>query len=390
MKHRYLLLTLLLLFLLPPAPALRAQGLLDKVTDLLEFNVNGRAVARDSSIYPAKFLIAPIAYYEPATSLGFGVGTKLLFKPRGASKDTRTSNIPIGITYTLNNQFFFSSGFTIFFNEEKWLLDGDLNFSSFPQGYYGVGNLTTEEDRTEISFNQFLIQPLLLKRIRDNYFLGGGVRFNNVYNTTLAEATDELPEGFDLQDSLGSRSVGGLLAFRLDTRDNVLNATRGSLLEVTHGVYGEQLGGTNQFQLSQLTASRYWRVRSDRDDIIAAQFFTRYAWADTPPQELSTLGGSERLRGFQEGRFRDRLAVFAQAEYRWQTWERVGFVGFAGGGQVASSVDGFDLGDMRYSVGAGLRLMIIPSENVNLRLDYGFGLGPSRDQNFYLGIAESF
>ena len=378
-------LALLSAFILLSFPT-AAQGFIEKVTDLLEFNL-GPAV-EDTSVFQNKVVLSPIAYYEPQTNFGLGVGAKILFKPKRAQELTRTSNLPISASYTLNGQFFFFSSYTIFFPEEKWLLRGNLEFRSFPQGYYGVGNGTTEADRTEISFKQFLFEPLLLRQVTKNLFLGGGVRYNRVYDTVLDEATDELPAEFSLQDSLGSTSAGLELAGIFDSRDNVLNAQRGLLIEFTQGFYGDHLGGTNNFQLSKLDLRRYQRL-NDRS-ILAINVFGRHTWNDAPAQELSTLGGPTLLRGFQEGRFRDNVAFFSQAEYRYQGTGRLGFVAFAGAGQVADRIGDLGLGDFRYSVGAGLRLLIVPSESLNLRLDYAFGLGPSADRNFYLGIAEAF
>ena len=365
---------------------LPAQGFIEKVTDLLEFNL-GKPPA-DTNAYHSKIVLAPIAYFEPQTSFGAGVGAKLLFKFREDQHLTRTSNLPAAVSYTLNGQFFFSSSYTVFFPREEWLLRGNLDFRNFPQGYYGIGNFTTEEDRTDISFKQFLFEPLLLRRVRDNLFVGGGVRYNRVYDTVLEEATAELPEGFDLQDSIGSTSAGVELAATWDSRDNVLNAQRGLLVEFTQGFYGDGFGGTNAFELSKLDVRRYQRL-SERS-ILAYNAFARHTWNDAPAQELSTLGGPTLLRGFQEGRFRDRVAFFSQVEYRYRSKGRFGFVTFAGAGQVADRLGDLQLGDFRYSVGAGLRILIVPAEALNLRLDYALGLGPSSDRNFYLGIAEAF
>lgn len=331
--------------------------------------------------------MAPLAYYEPNTSLGLGFGAKLLFKPKGAGPDTRTSNLPIGISYTLNNQVFFSSGYTVFFPEEKWMLRGNLDYSDFPQSYYGVGNLTNEDNRIEIAYQNFLLEPLLLRQVSPGMFLGGGFRYNVYYNTVLEEEFEDLPVGFDLQDRLGSKSVGLEFAASYDNRDNVINAGSGSLIEFTQGFYGEALGGTSSFQLSKLDLRSYSKLGAK--GIFALNFYARYGWNDAPPQELSILGGPRLLRGFQEGRFRDRMALFTQTEYRLQAFKSLGFVFFGGAGQVASKVD-LNLSDLYYSVGTGIRITIIPSENVNLRFDYAFGFGPIKDSGFYLGIGEAF
>ena len=119
--------------------ALAAQGFVEKVTDFLEINVG---TPPDTTYFQNKVVLAPIAYYEPNTSVGLGVGAKFLFKFRKAQDRTRTSNLPVSVSYTLNSQFFFTSSYTVFFPEEKWLLRGNLNYRDFPLDYYGVGNGT--------------------------------------------------------------------------------------------------------------------------------------------------------------------------------------------------------------------------------------------------------
>lgn len=377
----------LLLLLSLTAPAyLPAQSLLDKVVDLMEFNV-GKA-PEDTLAFQTKVVFAPIVYFEPNTSFGFGFGASLLFKPKGAGPETRTSNIPVGISYTLNNQVFFTSGYTIFFPEEKWIFRGNLDYTDFPRDYYGIGNGSTEEDRSVITYQQVLVEPLLLRQVLPKTFVGGGFRYDRFFKTELVEATDRLPVGADLQDSLGSTSFGLEFAASYDSRDNVVNAQRGTLVEFTQGFYGESLGGTNAFQLAKMDLRGYKRM--GKKGVAALNLFARYAGGDAPPYELSELGGDFLLRGFAEGRFRDRLALFAQAEYRWQTWRSIGFVFYGGAGQVAEGAADLGLDQLRYSLGTGLRVTIIPSENINLRLDYAYGFGLSSGTGFYLGLGEAF
>ncbi|MEM6764226.1 MAG: BamA/TamA family outer membrane protein [Bacteroidota bacterium] len=379
-----------LLFMSASPTELVAQEFVEKITKAFEFSINKKAAEKDSTIFENKVVLAPVAVYEPAITLGMGIGAKFLFKPKGTSPETRTSNLPLSVLYTLRNQFIFESGYTVFFNEEKYLLKGSLDFSKFPLSYYGVGSLQADENKTEIAFNNILVEPLLLKRVFKDVFVGGGIRYNYIYNTRLEETVDGVPKGTSLQDSLGSTSAGLELAITYDSRDNVLNAGTGNFLEFTHGFYGKAFGGTHKFMLSKLDFRQYFKPFKNRPDILAFEWYTRIAWSDTPPLELSALGGPILLRGFQEGRFRDRIAFFAQSEYRWQALDRIGFTFFAGMGDVTNSLSEAKWQNLKYSMGGGLRLKIIKSENLNIRFDYAFGLGNIQDQNFYVGIAEVF
>ncbi|MEM9885103.1 MAG: BamA/TamA family outer membrane protein [Bacteroidota bacterium] len=365
----------------------QAQTLIEKVTDIIQFDLPSNHP--DSNHYVPEIVLAPIVSYEPSTSLGIGVGSKFLFKPPKAGDETRTSNIPLSITYTLRNQFLFFSEYNIFFPEEKWLLKGDLSYSKFPLSYFGLGQNTLQSDRIEVAFDQIIVQPLLLKRVYKQLFLGGGLRYRQTFNSKIQEE-EIATEQEQLLDDLEATSIGVELAATIDSRDNILNALEGNFIEFTHGFYGESIGSTHRFMLSKLDFRKYFRLSPQRLDVIAYQFYTRLTWGEAPLLEFSTLGGKELLRGFQEGRFRGRFAYFTQLEYRWQTHPRLGFVFFGGAGDVMNSDDSFDLESIKYSLGSGIRLKIVEQENLNIRFDYAFGFGRERENNFYLALAEAF
>jgi len=367
----------------------QGQKMLEDITKIFEFDVGPER--NDSTFKQAKIVLAPIVSFEPNTSLGFGVGAKLLFKPKGAGAETRFSNIPVSVQYTLRNQFIFFSEYEIFFPGEQYLLKGNLAYSKFPIGYYGVGSTSKDADVVDISFNNVLFEPLLLKSISSNFFVGGGWRLNTFTSLSLLDEGEPTEEELKLRDELGSISSGLELAMTFDSRDNLLNAHKGVFAEFTHGFYQKAFGSSDNFMLTKLNFRQYWTLSSRRPhNVLAIELFTRLSWGSTPLLDLPALGGSELLRGFREGRFRDKYAFFGQAEYRVQATEHIGFVLFGGIGEVTNSLSNLQVNNLKYSVGTGIRFKIVKSENLNIRIDYAYGFGTSRDQNFYLGIAEAF
>lgn len=366
-----------------------AQDVLGRMTDFFEFELHNQS--GDTTAYATKVVTAPIIAFEPSTSLQFGVGAKILFKFRGSTPETRTSNIPFSIKYTLRNQVLLTSEFTLFTNREDYLIKGKGVFLKFPFSYFGIGNTTKERDVIELNINNLLFEPLLLKRIRGDLFVGGGLRYNYVWNGRFLEGMGESSADRIFLDDLNTLASGLELASTFDSRDNVLNAINGSFVEFTHGFYGRALGGENRFMLTKLDARKYYKIKHRELDVLAFQFFSKFSFGEVPLYELSALGGRDLLRGFQEGRFNDRHAVFAQAEYRWQALKSLGLVAYAGMGDVFGNLrEDVRWDTMKYSIGTGLRFKIVRSENLNIRLDYAFGFGPSNDHNLYLGLAESF
>ncbi len=94
------------------------------------------------------------------------------------------------------------------------------------------------------------------------------------------------------------------------------------------------------------------------------------------------------MRGYFYGRYRDNFYGMFQAEYRQYFWKRLGFVAFAGAGNVSHNILEYDFSNLKYSYGAGLRFLFNKKEKVNLRMDIGFGNDGNR--GIYFGIQEAF
>ncbi|NQZ77365.1 MAG: BamA/TamA family outer membrane protein [Ekhidna sp.] len=366
---------------------LYGQTGVDKFIDWFTIHPNKRVAALDSTIYPAKIILAPLISYSPETSIALGVGAKWLFKMRGSGDETRTSNMPISLKYTFKNQFLLSSGFEVFSPGEKWMLTGNVDVKRFPRFYYGVGRNTLERDEEEYTFNQLLIEPILLKRLFHRYlFLGGGIRYNRISGVFFSD-----PEGtLALSDQLGidgSTSVALEAAIVFDSRNNILSANSGWYLEATHGVYNTALSSDYDFELTRIDLRGFVSPFKRRKDVIGFQVRAHLSHGDLPLNEMAFLGSDEIMRGYYEGRFIDRNMFMAQVEYRRDIKGRLGAVAFVGAGDVAERVADFSFSDMKPSLGFGLRFLLDKREDLNVRFDWGFGEGTD---NYYLNVAEAF
>lgn len=379
------LLLIILLFVLLSFSA-RAQELED-VKEVFTFYPNEKAVEKDSTLYLQKFIAAPVVSYSPETNFAFGTGAKYLFKFNGSGEETRVSNMPLTLQYTLNNQFFLFSGFEVFTNQEKWVIEGSILFNNYPRLYYGIGGDTPASNEEQYDYYQFLFEPVFLKKMFTDYlFIGGGLRLNHIYNTDIEEGgliDRNKPEGFD-----GSTSVGVEAAVLYDDRDNLLNASSGWYLEATYGIYDKFIGSTQNFSLTRFDVRHFMEMDNKTRDVLAFQSIGRFSRGDLPFSEYAFFGSSEIMRGYREGRFVDRDMLAAQVEYRKKFRDsRFGAVAFIGLGDIYNNVDEFTFGSLKPSYGGGLRFQIDRSENLNIRLDWGFGNGVN---SLYLGIAESF
>jgi len=375
--------TALTLLLLSISIGLAGQN---KILEFLTVHPNKKAVQKDSSIYPAKAIFTPVISFAPETNLSIGVGMKGLFKMKGSGDETRTSNLPLTVQYTIENKYLFFSGFEIFTPQERYVLTGNIRIQSFPSLFFGIGRDTPKSNEEAFDYSQILLEPIFLKNLFRRYlFFGGGIRFNRI--SRVEALPNGLLESSNQSGALGSTSSGLELAMIYDSRDNILNATKGMFISLTHGFYGSWIGSSHDFQLTKLDLRYFIQPLGNASSILGFHFFSQFSKGDTPLQELGQLGGQFIMRGYFEGRYTDRHLMASQMEWRQKFSHRWGAVGFIGVGDVAPSLDGFDLSTLRISYGVGLRFLIDEEENLNLRLDFGIG---NEKANYYFKIAEAF
>jgi outer membrane protein assembly factor BamA len=121
--------------------------------------------------------------------------------------------------------------------------------------------------------------------------------------------------------------------------------------------------------------------------VLALQGAGEFIDGAPPFQSLATFGGSNILRGYYYGRYRDKNCVALQVEYRIPVWWRFGLVGFAGVAQVADKINHFASNRFWFAGGLGLRFFWNPEERISLRLDYGIGTNSS---GMYITATEAF
>jgi hypothetical protein len=385
-QHLQVLIFLFFAIFLCTVNPVKAQNI-DKIKEFFTFYPNQKSYDSDSTLYLSKFIVAPVVSYSPETNFGFGVGAKYLFKFAGSGDETRVSNMPITAQYTLNSQFFLYSGFEIFTNQEKYVIEGNFLFQNYPRIYYGIGSDAPDSAEERYDYTQLLFEPILLKQMFTRYlFIGGGARVNHIFSTEFETGgiiDTNKREGYD-----GSTSLGVEVAALYDDRDVILNAQEGWYAEFTHGKYLDGLGGTQDFNLTRFDVRHFVKLSKRNNDVLAFQVVGRTVRGNQPFSEYSFFGSSETMRGYQEGRFVDRDMLASQMEYRKRFGEsRWGAVVFLGAGDVYNNVDEFQFKNLKPNYGVGLRWMLDKSENLNIRVDWGFGNGTN---NLYLGIAEAF
>ncbi len=346
-----------------------------------------------------KLYVLPLASFSPETSLRLGTVSVFLFRPSGCTKATQLSSIRAPISYTLNRQQKARLAYEFFMDDNEHILSGFVEWQKFPFFFYGIGSATADENEEAYTSRNIGARISYLNNVGEKFFLGAQLLWVNS-KTLEREPDGQLSQEGLIAGSGGSVSNGLGLISRYDTRDNNLNAGSGMYLQSSLTTFPESFGSDFTFTKLELDYRKF--LRPFRRHVLAVQLFMEYNWGDPPFELLALLGGDELMRGHYEGRFRDKSFWATQLEYRlpinrrgWfgegegklSFWERWGLTGFAGLGTVGPDLRGLADSELKYSMGFGVRYLVLPKERVNIRVDFGFG---TQRPGFYFNVREAF
>ncbi len=173
----------------------------------------------------------------------------------------------------------------------------------------------------------------------------------------------------ELWEGMKARTTNISLGFSLlyDSRDFLTNAYSGYYLRIDQRFSPAFLGNKYAFSSTELTTSYYHPVW--KGGVLAGQFHTLLNYGNPPWGLLATLGSSYSMRGYYEGRYRDKCAMDAQIELRQHVWRRNGVAVWAGAGTVFPKFSGFEVKHILPNYGFGYRWEF--KKRVNVRLDLG-------------------
>jgi hypothetical protein len=325
---------------------------------------------------------APILYYTPETRLAYGAAGSYIFRMSGG-KSTRPSSISPILIYTQEKQFKAQVTADMYLKPDDYRLQAEVKFEKFPNKFFGVGintSLDNKELYTSRSSGFFLS---LLKKLNGNVNIGFQYHFSN-WKILEMEEGGQLASG-NLFGSRDGTISGVSLLFNHDNRDNIYFPMNGEFFELNGRVYNKVLGSKYNFTSLSLDLRKYFTFF--RTHVLALHSLLKVQTGDVPFMYLAQMGGQYNMRGYFEGRFRDKNLMVFQAEYRAPVIWRLGLVGFAGFGNVADKFSKLSLPGMRSSYGFGVRFLFDSKEKIQVRMDVGFGEDCS---GFYFSIYEAF
>ncbi|MEX0691297.1 MAG: BamA/TamA family outer membrane protein [Gemmatimonadales bacterium] len=331
----------------------------------------------------------PAIYYTPETGLALGAAIGLFSTPpRRTDGTTPPTSSGFGVAvFTTKSQLLVS------FKAELWPENGrrrilaSMDVQRFPSKYWGIGNDTP--DSAEEDYTPQFTSGVFEYSWRSWRSLYTGVVIRGRWRA-LREAS---PEGL-LADSatpgVGTfRGIGLGYLWAWDTRNKVSGPTRGTFLQFRREHYYDWLTTGGRWGTTTLDWRAYLPLLPFGPDHTLATQLTMRSAGGAPFDQLPQLGGDALLRGYYEGRFRDRTLLAAQAEYRGYFVGPVGFAFGGGIGQVAPGLGQMGWNRFHAAIGGGLRVMIDAAAGLALRVDWASATDGS-SSGLYISAGEAF
>lgn len=262
----------------------------------------------------------------------------------------------------------------------RYRIDYHLYFYSFPADFWGIGYEMGDNDANKSDMKRWQAQAEVsfLFRVADNFYIGPMASYDYVIGKHIERP--ELLQGMDQH----TWNVGAGVSLVYDNRDNLTNPHRGIYLNINQMFRPRFMGNDYAFSTTAFRFDAYQRLGKGTvlaEDIGANLNFGNPSWG-----MMAELGGTHSMRGYYEGRYRDKYSLEATVELRQHVWKRNGIVVWVGAGTIFPKFSALRSKQILPNAGVGYRWEF--KKNVNVRLDYGFG--KSGQSGFLFNINEAF
>jgi Omp85 superfamily domain len=327
-------------------------------------------------------VVIPYALYNSETSLALGIVLLNYFQLGDEVDNVHPSVFRTNGEYTLKNQVRASFGPDLYLSNGQYKTGGNVSYVYFPDSFYGLGTEPTLAKPESYTIQYYSLNAYLKRVLLGGWQIGPTIDFENL---SIKAADDSSLRTQSITGSKGGLISGWGLALTWDRRDSSFYPREGSLIEGSATFYGPLLGSDFAWEKYAIDVRNYFPLWLDH--VLAIQGYLQYNHGDPPFTRLARLGGDKLMRGYVRGRYRDLSLGALQAEYRALLFWKIGGTLFANLGNVGPTPLDLFRSVSKPSAGFGLRYLVDPKQNINARIDVGFG----RDSfGLHMNIEEAF
>jgi hypothetical protein len=337
--------------------------------------------------------IVPTVGYTLSTGFAIGASSVATFYT-GANHKGEESVINAQAFYDSHSQQTFITQSNIWAGGDNFKFVTDLRVTKYPDVTYGLGSSSTENNADDIVFNYIRLYQTVLKKVTNNFYMGGGYNLDYHYNITDEGTGTETRTAFERYGETSSSHSSGInLDALFDNRTNPVNSLGGMYANLIYRDNFTALGSDAQWSTIQFDLRKYFRLSDHNNNVLA---FWSYTWITIngrqPYLDLPSVGNdtyNNTGRGYAIDRFRGKNMLYLEAEYRFGITKNglLGAVLFTNAQNYDRSVT-TGLTKIIPAGGGGLRIKINKHSNTNLCIDYG--VGTDNSHGVFVNLGEVF
>lgn len=317
--------------------------------------------------------------YSIDTKFGVGIVASGLYHLDKTNPELPPSNVSLYTNLTTSGFFAIGLEGNNIFKNDDYRIIYDLGFALMPSKFWGIGYSfgNQEEDFTKYKEYRFNLKVDGLRKVAKNTYVGLTITAQNIQGKDF--------ENWDYieNEDPNNTAVGGGFIVSYDSRDFIPNAYKGIYIKVEQNFFPRHLGSNRNFTRFDFT-TRYYK-QAWKGAVLAFDFNATLNNGDVPWSMLALVGGSNQMRGYFKGQYRDKKYINSQIELRQKVYNRSGIAVWAGAGNAFPNFKSYEWSETLPTFGVGYRWEF--KNRINVRLDYGIGKGQG---GFYFNINESF
>ena len=335
------------------------RGILRPVGWLMDYLKNSNRVS--DRPFDCSFICGPT--YKSTTSFALGGGMSGLYKWDRSDESLQKSSVNVFFNASVTGMLKLSLEGHNYMPRDRQRWDYELYVENLPMDFWGIGYRNGVRNDNKSSYHQIRVsgKPNYLFRLAPNFYVGPEMRFQYCHSFNV-----KMPEYLQGQE-LDVASTGLGMTVQYDSRDFALNAYRGNFIRLEQ-LFFPKFMNTYWFNSTELTFRSYRQMWEG--GVVAMDLHGLFNYGGPVPWTmLSLVGDNGRMRGYYEGRYRDRNILEGQVELRQHLFGRFGGVLWVGAANVFHDWHRIYMDEVLPSAGVGVRWEF--KHRVNIRLDFG-------------------
>jgi outer membrane protein assembly factor BamA len=325
-----------------------------------------------------KFTGVPYIGYNKSVDMIFGAVPMAVYRFNGSDTLSPPGTTLLGGLITTNKTWGVLMANQWYVQKDQYrftlgYLYGSLNFQTYLSILPSTGKFIDFNTSGHLLFTE------AQREVYKKFYLG----LNFLFTRVNTEFDIDLP--IDQEKILTNYNALGTVA-SYDKRDNRFTPSKGIYTTLRPLFFRTWLGSKNDFSTISFDFNFYHSFKRNPYHVLTGRLTTDIAAGDVPFEYQIVLGGDD-IRGYTNGKYRDRQVYTMQAEWRWNFYKRLGMVAFAGMGLVTDSARELGKNGALPGGGIGFRFLALKDDRISIGLDAAMG---KKDWGIYFRIGEAF